>query len=46
MTTYDTHRCVECGCPAVDHVPALRYVLKAWLLHKLRSLTWRSSTST
>lgn len=32
--TIDTRRCVLCGCPAVDHVP-LRYVLRAWLKHRL-----------
>lgn len=27
-------RCIQCGCPAADHV-ALRYPLRAWLLHRL-----------
>ena len=29
-------RCIDCGCPSVDHQP-IRYVLKTWLLHRL----WR-----
>lgn len=30
----DTRRCIICGCPELDHTP-LRYVLKAWFLHRI-----------
>lgn len=33
----DTRRCIECGCPALDHT-ALRYVLRAWWRHRLLHL--------
>lgn len=33
----DTDRCIICDCPIEDHRP-LRYVLRAWLKHKLLQL--------
>lgn len=35
-------RCIVCGCPVADHIP-LRYVVKAWIWHRVAVLLGRST---
>lgn len=41
----NTFRCIECGCPGVDHdtkAPAFRYWFRPWFKHHLKEILVRT----